>query len=472
LHSCIGGESTQQSAVQVYGETTEAFDPSALNTDCRISEVNEQCVSTTVRINDVQHELVHQGDDADTTPSTPNQPVYQMCMAQLIKFRHVHRLTLNALSDIVQFTKVLHQHYVRHVQSEINDVYERADSVPDLDHLLDCVDIMHPLEGIDTEHQLQKQMLQNLFYVKPDWISVGSYVGSSKGKLVDRSDGFFYVPLLSTVESLLSNKHIYNQVVFGPHQSNGAISQDVCDGSLFKSHPVFKKHPNALQIIAYYDEFTAVSQVSSVSKLYKIGALYFTLANIDPALRSKVEAINLLCLFPYNLMESYSFDDILKPFIEEVEQLSQHGYTFHVDGEEVCLHGDLVAFLGDTPAAAKVGGFKEGVGFADKKCRHCMATNNQIQSKFFEEEFTMRTLSAHLTHCTYLERPGITADEKSHYSKVYGINRRSTLCNLSTFDVTQQLPQDIMHLLFEGLFPVHVDLILHHAIDTLGVRAY
>ena len=53
------------------------------------------------------------------------------------------------------------------------------------------------------------------------------------------------------------------------------------------------------------------------------GALYFTLANIDPALRSKVEAINLLCLFPYNLMESYSFDDILKPFIEEVEQLSQ-----------------------------------------------------------------------------------------------------------------------------------------------------
>ena len=39
--------------------------------------------------------------------------------------------------------------------------------------------------------------------------------------------------------------------------------------------------------------------------------------------------------------------------------------------------------LGDTPAVAKVGGFKEGVGFADKKCRHCMATNEQIQSKVF-----------------------------------------------------------------------------------------
>ena len=31
------------------------------------------------------------------------------------------------------------------------------------------------------------------------------------------------------------------------------------------------------------------------------------------------------------------------------------------------------------PAAALVGGFKSGVGFADKKCRHCMANNDQIQ---------------------------------------------------------------------------------------------
>ena len=44
---------------------------------------------------------------------------------------------------------------------------------------------------------------------------------------------------------------------------------------------------------------------------------------------------------------------------------------------------DLVAMLGDTPAVAKAGGFKECVGFADKKCRHCMVTNEQIQSKVF-----------------------------------------------------------------------------------------
>ena len=40
-----------------------------------------------------------------------------------------------------------------------------------------------------------------------------------------------------------------------------------------------------------------------------------------------------------------------------------------------------MAFVGDTPAINMVGGFKEGVGMAMRKCRHCMATNEQIQTK-------------------------------------------------------------------------------------------
>lgn len=46
-----------------------------------------------------------------------------------------------------------------------------------------------------------------------------------------------------------------------------------------------------------------------------------------------------------------------------------------------CFKGTLVAFVGDTPGVNMVGGFKEGVNMAMRKCRHCMATYNQIQSK-------------------------------------------------------------------------------------------
>ncbi len=40
-----------------------------------------------------------------------------------------------------------------------------------------------------------------------------------------------------------------------------------------------------------------------------------------------------------------------------------------------------MAFVGDTPAVNQVGGFKEGVRMAMRKCRHCMATHDQIQEK-------------------------------------------------------------------------------------------
>lgn len=56
--------------------------------------------------------------------------------------------------------------------------------------------------------------------------------------------------------------------------------------------------------------------------------------------------------------------------------IGDHQYSFE---------GALVAFLGDTPAVNMAGGFKEGVGRAMRKCRHCMATNDQIQTKVIFE---------------------------------------------------------------------------------------
>ena len=52
-----------------------------------------------------------------------------------------------------------------------------------------------------------------------------------------------------------------------------------------------------------------------------------------------------------------------------------------LDGRQYHIKGRLIAFVGDTPAVNLVGGFKEGVGMAMRKCRQCMATFDQIQTK-------------------------------------------------------------------------------------------
>ncbi len=48
------------------------------------------------------------------------------------------------------------------------------------------------------------------------------------------------------------------------------------------------------------------------------------------------------------------------------------------------MHGAAVCMCGDTPASNFVGGFKEGVGFALRKCRMCLATAADLRIKVKE----------------------------------------------------------------------------------------
>ncbi len=76
----------------------------------------------------------------------------------------------------------------------------------------------------------------------------------------------------------------------------------------------------------------------------------------------------------------------------------------------------------------------------------------------------MRTKEQHAIQCQYIDGLGVSDSEKSHYSKVYGINRSSILMSIPYFDITKQLPQDLMHILLEGVFPLHVEQLLKYVI--------
>jgi len=60
----------------------------------------------------------------------------------------------------------------------------------------------------------------------------------------------------------------------GPHQSPTDLLVDICDGELFKHHPVFLRNEEALQIIAYYDDLTLTNPIGSSAKKHRIGKQY------------------------------------------------------------------------------------------------------------------------------------------------------------------------------------------------------
>ena len=66
--------------------------------------------------------------------------------------------------------------------------------------------------------------------------------------------------------------------------------------------------------------------------------------------------------------------------------------TTSVWGKVLSLLGGAVSvFCGNTPASQLAGGFKEGVAFAMKCCRHCETSKDDMQNIFDESQCVLRS---------------------------------------------------------------------------------
>ena len=87
-------------------------------------------------------------------------------------------------------------------------------------------------------------------------------------------------------------------------------------------------------------------------------------------------------------------------------------------------------------------------------------THDPLQ--FSEEDFTLRDPSSHDHHCSLLQ--GSLASEDS---TTYGVNSTSCLNQIKHFHVASlQMPQDVMHVILEGVLPLETRLMLASFIEN------
>ena len=127
-------------------------------------------------------------------------------------------------------------------------------------------------------------------------------------------------------------------------------------------------------------------------------------------------------------------NEILKPFVRDLNILSSTSITVLTNSINCTYKGSLLAFLADTQASQVLGGFKKSVS-AFRMCRTCMASLNTFPIKFNSNEFQMRTTEVHKGQCDK-----ITGPHSDHYSKVYEINERSVLLDITVYAKTTGSP--------------------------------
>ena len=133
-----------------------------------------------------------------------------------------------------------------------------------------------------------------------------------------------YVPLLTTLETLLGHQDMLNFVLASKAPSDECIS-NYCDGSVYRNNPLFKSEPHALQLILYHDDFQVANPLGNKTVFHKMSGFYMQLANIPFEYRSQLNDIHLVMVYKAKMLDAFGYKNLLRPLIDDLKVLEEFG---------------------------------------------------------------------------------------------------------------------------------------------------
>ncbi|KAM6995177.1 uncharacterized protein LKV04_007412 [Tautogolabrus adspersus] len=297
--------------------------------------------------------------------------------AFVINARAKHRLSQKGMNEIVSGVQQYQSSLVSNLRSQIEQVLKKHSGSTSghlQNEVMDVFDsFVDPFTSVATTFRQNSVMKKQLSIVDAEEILISPTIrkrkhGASKDFII-KDKVFHYIPLVKSLEQFLSHPKIFAMIEKGPQRCREGFFQDIVDGSLLKSHPLFSEIPNALQIVLYTDEIEVCNPLGSFASKNKLLMVYYTLANINPKYRSKLAAIRLLAMARSVDLRQCGVDVILNRIKEDMDAL-YNGVKMQTSNGQKTIYGAIVSVCGDTLAQHELAGFKEGVGFAYSKCRH------------------------------------------------------------------------------------------------------
>lgn len=148
----------------------------------------------------------------------------------------------SVVSHLEDFAEGLHSEFKHKVLSAIP-----ADN-PVRNTLGKCLETFeNPVENFNTESKRKKYLSEKWGMVDPVEKLLGFRYDSRLNKVtgtfdqVPVKDTFVYVPILETIKFICRNTHICG-LLSTPSVSSENRYEDFCDGSYFRSHPLFSEH--------------------------------------------------------------------------------------------------------------------------------------------------------------------------------------------------------------------------------------
>lgn len=366
-----------------------------------------------------------------------NNELHELTAHKLLHLRELKKLTYKSIPHILEIMKDIYTLYVSRTKVNIENIlhdenvsdFARQAIKEEFDN--QNYDFQSLVETFSNEDRFNSFIADHFHFVEPEQ----KYIGE-----VEHGESFQYISILKTLQILMQNEEVFAQIM-NSHESGDRALRDLCDGTKFAEHELFKENQNTLQIILYYDDFTVVNPIGYKASEYKFGAFYFTLGNIEPRYRSKLHVIQLVTLANSSTIKNHGFNAVLQPLVRDLQHLETEGIVIERPDGQLTLRGTVITVIGDNLGMHSLGGFMESFNVR-RPCRFCSIEKDTLDN--FNIANTPRRTPA--SYNDQVEVVSINPD----MSSLYGVKANSVLNNLRYFHVVGGMPSDIAHDLFES----------------------
>lgn len=356
----------------------------------------------------------------------------------ILKCREKNLLHLSDQQDIADDVKFLFSFFKENYDSFISHHLENSgfdiSKCPELQQVLDSSDFFDKaFEVVRSPHMIKEHCKAKMDYTEPVHHTLRGPSGNKIGT-------YSYVPISEVLKKYCSHEDVWNQILSENNKVQDELFlMDYKDGLYFKEHLFFREHPDALRLHLYEDEFEIVNPLGPKRMKYKLCGFYYTVGNLGGKYRSHLKHIHLALLVRHSHLKEFGMD------IDDLKQLSTDGFTVNICGTEHKVYAALATFSADNLSSHMIGGFRMCFN-SGRICRYCMATHSEINQKFQEDSFVLRT-EVHEYHLQCVQH-------NKENAALYGVRSTCSFYTLGYFDVTKSLPPDIMHDMLEGVFPL------------------
>ena len=404
---------------------------------------------------DIDLPVVHRKNDRNHVENLQQEGV-----AMVASLRANSSIPYSVIPEIVHSVDNMISTTVHYFQSEtvnlLRDCGVSDETIATVDACIkrQCDTVNQPLNFLSTRYKQDQFFDNHPLSVKPETVVLGQRFENRQGVTCSIYENYQYVSVEATLRTLLENPE-YVKLLVNDKCMPGLVT-DCWDGLLYKHHPLLSdtsKFTIAIQL--FYDGMGTTYPLRRQSSLCNLGVFYFIVKNLPNVLNSCFANVHLVALCYAQDLKTYGFTAVLSKFVREMKRLTNDGFSGTFPGLGECtIYVSLLQVAGDNLALNSLLGFIESFS-VDYFCTMCTASQADIQCKFHETDFDMRSVASYNADIAC-----VTASDSNRHS--HGVKADCVLNEIPHFHAVKNFSLDIMHIILEGIVSVELSCVLYN----------